>query len=135
LTKWPQNSKWRQKLHFLNFALKTSIFNRFQKTLLHSKRASLSYFYRLFFSKIRNGGFFIDDVIFEKKSTVFQTGCSHPKQKNVQIWKKTILEYKDSRYTKKIAKEYFPRWRIFSKWRLYSFTCHIWNMREVLVSW
>jgi hypothetical protein len=30
--KWPQNSKWCQKPTFnLNFALKTSIFNRYQK--------------------------------------------------------------------------------------------------------
>jgi hypothetical protein len=40
------------------------------------------------FSKIQNGGFSEDDVIFEKKSTFFQQGRSHPKLNIFQILKK-----------------------------------------------
>jgi hypothetical protein len=72
-----------------------------------------------FFSKIQNGGFFEDDAIFEKKSTFFQKGPFHPKLNFFQILKKQSCSTKTQDIQKKIAKENFPRWRIFLKWRLY----------------
>jgi hypothetical protein len=75
-----------------------------------------SNFCGFFFSKIQNGGFFEDDVIFEKKLTFFQKGPAYPKLNYFQILKKQSC----SKKTKYIPKKFFfPRWRIFSKWRLY----------------
>jgi hypothetical protein len=51
-----------QNLHFLNFALETLFYNRFQKPWMYSKRLFI-----IFFSKIQNRG-----IIFEKKSTFFK---------------------------------------------------------------
>jgi hypothetical protein len=68
----------------------------------------LSNFYRKhYFSKIQNGGFFEDDVIFEKKSTFFQTGRSHPKLNFFQIRKRQFCSTKTQDIPKKIAKENF----------------------------
>jgi hypothetical protein len=103
-------------------ALKTSIFNRFQKLECIRNVFLLTTFYRKnVFSKIQNGGFFEDDVIFEKKSTIFQTGRSHPKLNIFQIQIKEICSTTTQDIPKKIAKENFPRWWIFSKCRLYFF--------------
>jgi hypothetical protein len=40
----------------------------------------LTFVEKTFFSKIQNGGFFEDYVIFEEKSTFLQNGPSHPTQ-------------------------------------------------------
>jgi hypothetical protein len=73
LTKWPQNSKWRLKNIFL---ILLSNFN-FQPLSKNLTAFEASFYYLTFiennfFSKIQYGGFFKDDVIFEKKSTFFK---------------------------------------------------------------
>jgi hypothetical protein len=75
------------------------------------------------FSKIQNGGFFEDDVIFGDKSTFFQQGRSHPKLNFFQILKRNSLV----QIPKKIAKENFQRWRRYARWRLDYFLkiCHV----------
>jgi hypothetical protein len=48
-------------------------------------------------------------------------GRSHPKLNFFQIWKRQFCSIKTQDIQTKIAKENFPRWRIFSKCRLYFF--------------
>jgi hypothetical protein len=55
--------------------------------------------------------FFEEDVTFEKKSTFFQKGPSHPKLNFFQIHKKQSCSTKAQDIPKK-------RWRTFLKWRL-----------------
>jgi hypothetical protein len=68
----------------------------------------LSNFYRkYFFSKIQNGGFFEDDVNFEKKSTFFQTGRSHPKLNFFHIRKNQICSTTTQDVPKNLPKKIF----------------------------
>ena len=79
----------------------------------------LSNFYRKnFFSKIQNGGFFQDDVIFQKKLTFFQESLSHPKLNFFQILKTSFCSAKTQYIAKKIAKNFFTKWRRYLRWRL-----------------
>ena len=70
-----------------------------------------------FFSKIQNGGFFQDGVIFQKKSTIFHEGLSHPKLKFFQIPKTSFCSAKTQYIPKKFAKKNFTKWRIYPRWR------------------
>jgi hypothetical protein len=68
-----------------------------------------------FSSKIQNGGFFEDDIIFEKKSTFFKRVLPTSNSTFFKFSKSNLVEQRPKIYQKKIAKANFPRWRIFSK--------------------
>jgi hypothetical protein len=57
-----------RNLYFRNVGLKTQIINRFQKSCIRSVFLLSKFCGKNFFSKIQNGGFFEDDVSFEKKT-------------------------------------------------------------------
>jgi hypothetical protein len=61
----------------------------------------------IFFSKIQNGGFFEDDVIFEKKSTFFQTGRSTLNSIFFKSEQSNTVVQRPKIYQKKLPKEIF----------------------------
>jgi hypothetical protein len=75
LTKWLKYLKWRQKSVFFVIVSKLQILTNFKNLDCIRVFLLLSNFCRkIFFSKKQKGGFFEDDVIFEKKSTFLQKG-------------------------------------------------------------
>jgi hypothetical protein len=80
-----------RNLYFRNFVLKIQFLTDFKNLdCIRSVFLLSNFCWKNFFSKIQNGGFFEDDVIFEKKSTFFQKvlPSSHPKLDFFQILKK-----------------------------------------------
>jgi hypothetical protein len=119
-----------RNLNFPNFAPKTSIFNWFQIPWMHS----MHFIEKKLYSKIRNGGFFEDGVIFEKKKHFFPKGSSHPKLNFFQILKKQSCSSKTQDIAKKLPTYVSKMVKFFQKvFVILLATYGIWGRK--LVSW
>jgi hypothetical protein len=69
-----------------------------------------SFYYLTFvgktFSTIQNGGFFEDDVIFEKKSTFFQKSSTHPKLNFFKVSKSKLVVQRPKMYQKNCQRKF-----------------------------
>ena len=111
---------------FRIFVPKSTIFIRFQKSFLHSKRL---FTIQLLWKKLfwKNLKWLIGSRWrhFRAKIDFFSRRLAHSTPTVFQIPKKPKCSAKIQETPKKFAKKNFQRWRRFSRWRLHFFA--IWN--------